>query len=101
LAPWMAIADAGHRSSGWEAVMHQLARWLIRHLDDPKLLLWLIKRGGQLHSQFIWLIERRLDEIDKLTRSSNTAELDRIRLNAPNAIPSAAMKTLWCLLLSV
>ncbi|SEJ63164.1 SIR2-like domain-containing protein [Azotobacter beijerinckii] len=100
LAPWMRIVDAGYRSSGWDAVMFQLARWLLRHLDDPKLLIWLIKRGGQLHDQLIWLIERRLDELDKLANGGNTTELDRIRANAPNAIPRPVMRTLWRLLLN-
>lgn len=100
LAPWMRIVDAGHRSSHWDAVMFQLARWLLRHLDDPKLLIWLIKHGGQLHDQLIWLIEGRLGELDKLANVVNTNELDRIRANAPNAIPRPAMRTLWRLLLN-
>lgn len=100
LAPWMRIVDAGHRSSGWDSVMFQLAHWLLRHLDDPKLLIWLIKRGGQLHNQLIWLIERRLDELDKLKNGGSNTELNRIRANAPNAIPRPAMRTLWRLLLN-
>lgn len=100
LAPWMTIVDAGHRSSRWDAVMRQLARWLLRHLDDPKLLIWVIKRGGQLHDQLVWLIERRLDDLGKLVSSGNTTKLDRIRANAPNAIPRPAMRTLWRLLLN-
>lgn len=100
LAPWMAIVDAGHRNCRWDAVMHQLARWLTRHLNDQKLLIWLIKRGGQAHDQLVWLLERRLDELDKFASSGNTAELDRIRANAPNAIPRPAMRTLWRLVLN-
>lgn len=100
LAPWMAIVDSGQRRSQWDAVMHELARWLIRHIDDPKLLLWLIKRGGQPHDQLVLLIERRIDDLDKLVSSGNTAELARIRANAPNAIPRQAMRTLWRLLLN-
>jgi len=100
LAPWMAIVNAGPRNIRWDAVMSQLAHWLLRHLDDPKLLIWLIKRGGQLHDQLIWLIERRLDELDKLANDGNTTELDRIRASAPNAIPRPAMRTLWRLLLN-
>ncbi|MGB8379385.1 MAG: anti-phage defense-associated sirtuin Dsr1, partial [Rhodanobacteraceae bacterium] len=100
LAPWMAIVDLGQRRPQWDVVVGHLAYWLLRHLDDPKLLLWLIKRGGQLHDQLVWLIERRLDELDKLASSSNTTALDRIRLNAPNAIPRPAMRTLWRLLLN-
>lgn len=99
LAPWMTIVDAGNHSSQWDAVMLQLAHWLVRHLDDPKLLIWLIKRGGQLHSQLVRLIERRIDELDNFVSDGNIIELDRIRENAPNAIPRPAMRTLWRLLL--
>jgi len=100
LTPWMAMADGGNRVSGWDEVMRHLACWLTRHLDDPKLLLWLVKRGGQLHDQLIWLIERRLEELGKLERDGDAAELARIRKNAPNAIPRPAMRTLWRLLLN-
>lgn len=99
-ASQMAIVDAGSRHSRWDAVMFQLARWLLRHLNDPKLLIWAIKRGGQLHDQLACLIEQHLDDLDKLANSGNTIELDRIRANAPNAIPRAAMRTLWRLLLN-
>lgn len=100
LAPSMCIVDAGARGSRWDEVMRQLARWLIRHLDDPALLLWLVKRGGQLHHDLVWWIEHRLDELAKLEREGNTAELARIREGAPKAIPGPLMRTLWRLLLT-
>lgn len=100
LAPSMCIVDAGARGSRWDEVMRQLARWLIRHLNDPALLLWLVKRGGQLHDDLVWWIEHRLDELAKLERDGNTAEFARIRESAPNAIPRPLMRTLWRLLLT-
>jgi hypothetical protein len=100
LAPLMGVVDAGARGSRWDEVMRQLARWLIRHLDDPALLLWLVKRGSQLHDDLVWWIEHRLDELAKLEREGNTTELARIRANAPNAIPGPLMRTLWELLLT-
>ncbi|MBW8311122.1 MAG: SIR2 family protein [Rhizobium sp.] len=100
LAPSMCIVDAGARGSRWDEVMRQLARWLTRHLDDPGLLLWLVKRGGQLHDDLVWWIEHRLDELAKLERDGNTAELARIREGAPNAIPGPLMRALWRLLLT-
>lgn len=100
LAPWMSIVDTGYQSSNWDSVMFQLGRWLLRHLDDPTLLIWLAKRGGRPHNQLTWLIERRLDELNKLMVDGDTIELDRIRANAPNAIPRAAMRTLWRLMLN-
>ena len=100
LAPWMCIVDAGARDSRWDEVMRQLARWLIRHLNDPALLLWLVKRGGQLHDDLVWWIEHRLDELAKLERDGNTSELAHIRASAPKAIPGPLMRTLWRLLLT-
>lgn len=100
LAPSMCIVDAGARGSRWDEVMRQLARWLIRHLDDPALLLWLVKHGGQLHDDLVWWIEHRLDELAKLERDGNTDELARIREGAPKAIPGPLMRTLWRLLLT-
>ena len=100
LAPLMTLVDAGARGSRWDEVMRQLARWLIRHLDDPTLLLWLVKRGGQLHDDLTWQIEHRLDELANLERDGNTTELTRIRDNAPNAIPGSLMRTLWRLMLT-
>jgi hypothetical protein len=100
LAPSMCVVDVCARGSGWDEVMRQLAHWLIRHLDDPTLLLWLLKRGGKLHDDLIWRIESRMDELAKLERDGNTAKLTRIREYAPNAIPGLPMHTLWRLLLS-
>lgn len=100
LAPFMSVVDGGARGSRWDEVMRQLARWLIRHLDDPALLIWLVKRGGQLHEDLVWRIEHRLDELAKLERDGKAAELTRIRASAPNAIPGPLMRTLWRLLLT-
>ncbi|MEN1993302.1 MULTISPECIES: anti-phage defense-associated sirtuin Dsr1 [Stenotrophomonas] len=100
LAPLMCLADAGTRGCHLDEVMRQLARWLIRHLDDPALLLWLVKHGGQLHGDLVSWIGQRLDELAKLEREGNTAELARIREGAPSAIPGPLMRILWRLLLT-
>ena len=100
LAPLMCLVDGGAHGSRWDDVMRQLARWLIRHLDDPDLLLWLVKRGGQLHDDLVWWIEHRLDELAKFEREGSTTDLARIREGAPNAIPGPLMRTLWRLLLT-
>lgn len=100
LAPWMSVIDNGAHGSDWDKVMWHLAHWLTRHLDDPKLLLWLAERGGQLHEAMAEEIECRLDELDKLKRDGKTAELARIRKNAPRAIPGEPMRTLWRFMLT-
>ena len=93
-APPMMLVDESVADSEWDDVMFYLARWLLRHLDDPKLLLWSIRYGGQIHRKFADLVERHLRELDTLEREDNTDELHRIRNNAPRAIPGPAMRTL-------
>ncbi|MFN7546274.1 MAG: anti-phage defense-associated sirtuin Dsr1 [Pseudomonadota bacterium] len=100
LAPPMRLVAGGIAARQWDDVMVQLARWLVRHLNDPRLVLWIAERGGQLHEQWIWQIEHRLDELAQLERDGKTSELADIRAHAPNAIPVPLMRTLWRLLLS-
>ncbi|NEU95660.1 anti-phage defense-associated sirtuin Dsr1 [Bradyrhizobium uaiense] len=99
-APWMALVSHGANGSEWDHVMYQLASWLVRHLNDPTLIIWLAERGAQLHNRWTWLIEQQLDLFARLAREGKTSELDEIRANAPNAIPGPLMRTLWRLLLT-
>lgn len=98
-APLMSLNTWDANSSSLDDVMWHLARWLVRHLNDPALVLWLAERG-ELHDRFVWLIEDGLDRIAKLELEGNSQELGRIRDNAPNAIPSPLMRTLWRLLIT-
>jgi hypothetical protein len=98
-APSMLLASGGITSSQWDEVMFHLARWLVRHLDDPLLIIWIAERGGQLHDRWLWLIENELDRFASLERDGKTSELDEVRLHSPKAIPSPMMRTLWRLLI--
>jgi hypothetical protein len=100
LAPPMQLVAGGITDTAWDDVMFQLARWLVRHLNDPRLVLWIAERGGQVREQWTWQIERRLDELGRLERDGKTSDLDDIRVHAPNAIPGPLMRTLWRLLIS-
>lgn len=99
LAPPMLLVANGNRNSQWDPVMFQLARWLLRHLNDPQLILWIAHRGGQLHDRWSWLIDNRLNELASLERDGKITELDEIRSDSPNAVPSPHMRTLWRFLL--
>ena len=99
-APPMLLVSGGINSSQWDDVMLHLARWLVRHLDDPRLVIWIAQHGGQLHDRWSWLIEHELDRLASLERDGKTAELNEIRSQAPRAIPSPQMRILWRLLLS-
>ena len=96
LAPLMMLVSDVNVNSQWDEVMYHLARWLVRHLNDPKLLIWLAQQGGRLHDQLARLIEFKLDDIASL----EAAELEEIQTNAPNSIPCPQMQTLWRLLLT-
>jgi hypothetical protein len=96
----MRLVSGGSSECQWDDVMFHLARWLVRHLDDPRLVIWIAERGGRLHDRWPWLIEHELDRFAALNREGKTSELDEIRLHAPKAIPGPLMRTLWRLLLS-
>ena len=99
-ASQMCLVSMGSSESQWDDVMFHLARWLLRHLDDPRLIIWIAERGGQLHSNWSGLIERELDRFALLEKEGKTSELDEIRLYAPKAIPTPLMHTLWRLLIN-
>jgi hypothetical protein len=99
LASPMRLVAGAIAATQWDDVMSQLARWLVRHLNDPRLVLWIAKRGGQLHEQWIWQIEHRLADLARPERDGKTAEREDIRAHAPNAIPGPLMRTLWRLVL--
>ena len=99
-APPMLLASGGITGSQWDDVTFHLAQWLVRHLDEPRLVIWIAERGGQLHDRWPWLIEHELDRFASLERDGKTADLNEIRLHAPKAIPGPLMRTLWRLLLS-
>ncbi len=96
----MALVYSQSSASQFDDVMHHLARWLIRHLNDPRLIIWIANNGGKLHHQWAWMIERQLAYIHQLEKQGKTDTLDEIRSQSPMAIPNHLTKVLWNLLLS-
>jgi hypothetical protein len=96
----MLLVSVGVIDSRWDKVMLQLAHWLKRHLGDPRLILWIVQRGGRLHNQWLSIFEGELDRLSTLEQEGKTAALDDIRSKAPMAIPCSLMRTLWRLLIS-
>lgn len=100
MAPWMTLLNHGGEGSRWDKVMVQLANWLVRHLNDPALLLWLTRRGGQLHEDLASAIERQLDQIALYRQTGNQTAISVLREGSENAIPVKPMEKLWRLLLA-
>lgn len=100
-APWMTLVDYyGLNDKCWDKIMYKLADWLIRHLDDPALVLWLVKRSGRLIRMFADSVEQHLKYLDMLESNNEFDKLERIRANARRAVPRPIMRTLWRLLLA-
>jgi hypothetical protein len=99
-APWMSLVSSGPANSQWDPVMSQVARWLLRHLNDPELIVWLAEHGGRLHDRWFWLIESELERFAKLTLDGKITELEEIQNNSPNALPTPRMRILWRMFLA-
>lgn len=100
LAPNMLLVALSNPASRWDPVMFQLARWLIRHLNDPRLIIWIAEQGGQIHEQWPGMIEDRLSQLARLEQEGLDSELNDIRNDSPNAVPSVLMRKLWRVLLT-
>ena len=98
LAPLMQLRRSYCLGAQWDKVMFHIASWLLRHLDDPKLLLW-VSEGG-ISDRFKQIIENQLSEIMRLEHHQKTEELKKLTANAPRAIPSQSMRKLWRLVLN-
>ena len=79
-----------NRTEKQQLIVNNLIRWLIRHLDQPDLLLWLSKQAGEelCHADFVKLrlcfvqqIESRLEQLDPDIRTPwNLLIAERIKL---------------------
>ena len=99
LAQWMALTREASAETELDQPMFWIGAWLARQMNDPRLLLRLAAQGGQLHSRFALEIERRLEETAQVENRGG-AELQELLRNAPNAVPSPTMRTVWELMLA-
>lgn len=83
-------------------IFANIGKWLTYHLNNPKLLLWVQKQGGILHSSFKGLISERLLEIDRLTSDLSEEgqyRLEELKNRGSDVIPSDSMRILWQLVI--
>ena len=76
----MQLVAFSNQGGEWDRVMRNLAKWLLHHWEDPRLVLWFAQSGGHVHPHWLELLE------DKL---KSTPSLE-----------SPSMRTLWRLVLS-
>ena len=63
LTPRMSLAGWPFECTQWDKRMGYLAQWLVRHLNNPELLLWVVNQGGRLHDEFTKMIKENLSRI--------------------------------------
>lgn len=99
IAPWMSLTPRRNDAGRLDPVMWQLCRWLVRHLDEVDLLVWVAEQGGCIHESLAREIESALHDIARLEREGKTDELAELRNRSPRAIPRPGMRVLWRLIL--
>jgi hypothetical protein len=76
----MRLVSDGRDAHPWDLVMHQIARWTLRHLNSPRLLLWFASQGGEVDPFLARMIS------------------DALKPGGTSVSPP--MRTLWSLLLA-
>lgn len=99
-SPRMNLVDLQRGGSNWDDVMRHLAEWLLRHLGDPELILWLVRNGGELNEQFKDAVEHKLLDLEALAAGGYENELAAIGRDSPSAIPSPSLTILWRFILN-
>jgi hypothetical protein len=87
-----------HSESRWDNIMSSIAHWLLRHLGNVELLLY-IDKGLPISLQLRCFLGERLAEIDKHFAESDQKWLDDQRQISPHAIPGVKLRGYWRLLL--
>lgn len=91
ISSWLSVRQFHSGNDRWDNIIHNIARWLTRHLNDPSVALWLSVYNGKLNDKLKLLIQDKLEEINSLSDE----EIEKLKEDSPNAIPNEAMLRLW------
>ncbi|WP_133134186.1 hypothetical protein [Legionella rubrilucens] len=98
--PYMNVIGNSSVVKNLDDIMRNLSPWFVRHLNDPKLLLWFANQGGKLNYFLTNLIEKELEYYKSLEGNEKKEEIALILRHSKNAIPSPVMRKYWQLLLT-
>lgn len=82
----MRLVSSGETETKWDKVMDYLAEWIVRCLDDHRLLIWFIQQGGKLHYKLKEKIQKELQENYNLHKQKNNILYDLWNLLLNNQI---------------
>ena len=93
-------ALSGTENNGyWDNVMYYISNWITRHLNNPRLVHWLIENNYLPSNQLSKLIDSKLNEYDRLLNNKKDKEPEIFCIDSYQSIPDKQMRTIWRLLL--
>jgi hypothetical protein len=99
LTPNMALSTYQFTETRWDEVMIHLGNWLARHLNNPDLVLFILKQGGILNSQFHWKINSEIEKQKKKRAEADSDYFEDLNSASPDAVVSKEMFVVWSLVL--
>lgn len=99
-SPLMTLSHSSYIEPKLDNVMRGLSNWLVSHLNNPELVLFLQKRGGVLHSHLHLLIEKEILEQTKQKQDGNKDYFEELERKSNDAVLSEEMLTVWSLILA-
>lgn len=100
LAPPMALASHVYQETLWDDVMSNLAKWLIKHINNPELILFIVRQGGKLDPKLKHIILNEIKEQDRNRKKGNSQYFEQLNSHSPDRIVSNKMKPLWLVVLA-
>lgn len=98
--PWMSLLYGSIAETQWDAVMWELSKWLLRHINDPELVYIISERGLQINAALKDRIGDRIEEVKRFQNTGKTEKLRELSEGSPNAVPSPLMMKVWDILLN-
>ncbi len=99
-SPAMAFSSLHVSESRWDKVMEYLAVWFKHHLNNPDLLLFLLKSGGTIHSQLQRLINNEIEEQRTKRAIEDNNYFERREAHSLDSVISDKMMLVWELVLA-
>lgn len=99
-SPNMALSRHSYAETKWDEVMQHLGNWLSRHLNNPDLVIFIIKHGGILNSQFRWKINTDIEEQKEKIKKGDNEYFEQLKSFSPDAVVSDEMLVVWSLVLA-
>jgi len=100
LTPNMTIAKSGYHETSWDEVMENLAKWLLQHINNPELILFVSRQGGRLDQRMKQLISSEIRQQDEKRKERDTEYFRRLNLQSSDRIVSNKMRSLWSIVLA-